>query len=220
MRDLSCAECLELCPDVALGIADAENRASLLSHVERCRSCRDELSSLSDVADLLCVLAPPVDPPRDFASRVVNAISPPSRPEPRARPSHRSYVRWLSVAAVVVLALAAGVGGWLAAGRASAPSATVDTAPLLSHHHSIGQVTMVPGQKPWLSVAIRFRTRSTVVRCEVENVEDGWWTIGTFVVHDGYGYWAAPLPHALAVRRAELVSPSGRVLAVASFAER
>jgi ferredoxin len=218
MRELSCAECLEVCPDVALGIADAESRANVLTHVERCRSCRDELSSLSDVADLLCVLAPHVDPPRGFASRVVYALSPSSRPEPRARPARRSYVRPL-VAAAVLLAAATGVGGWLAAGGGSGPSYTAEAAPLVAHHQSIGQVTLVPGDKPWMSVAVRLRAGTTVVRCEVENVRGAWWTIGTFVVHNGHGYWAAPLPHALSVQRAELVTSNGDILAAASFAQ-
>lgn len=219
MRELYCGECLELSPDVALGIADAEDRAIVLTHVERCRSCRDELASLSDVADLLHVLVPPVEPPRNFASRVVSAVSPPSRSEPHTPLSRRTYVRPLSVAAAVVLAAALGVGGWLAAGGGSSPSVTVQTAPLVSHHHRIGQVMTVPGEKPWISVAVRLPAGSTVVRCQVEGEKGGWRTVGTFDVYDGRGYWDARLPHGLLVRRAELITARGHVLATASLAQ-
>jgi hypothetical protein len=218
MRELSCAQCLELCPEVALCIAEAEDRADVLAHVERCRSCGDELSSLSDVADLLCELVPRVDPPFGFTSRAIDAISAPSQPEPFIPFSRRRHVRPLSVAAAVVVAAAIGLGGWLAAGGGSRPSVTVETAPLLAAHHTIGQVVTVPGGEPWISMTVHV-SATTVVRCEVEGAKGGWWTIGTFHVYDGHGYWAAPLPHALAVRRAELVTPSGRVLATASLAE-
>ncbi len=229
MRELSCSECKELCPDVALGIADAEERAAVLAHVECCRSCRDELASSSDVADLLYVLVPPADPPDGFASRVVDAISSsstsapsgsmstPSSPAPDNRFPRRSYRRPLSVAAAVVLAAAIGVGGWLAAGGGSAPTVVVRTAALVRHDHHIGQVTTATGDKPWISVDVRLGTGITVVRCVVEDADGGWRTVGTFDLHDGRGYWAAPLPHGVSVQRAELTTASGRVLASASL---
>lgn len=219
MRERSCAECLELCPEVALCIAEAEDRADVLAHVERCRSCGDELSSLSDVADLLCELVPPVAPPLGFTSRVTDAISESSRPEPLVPFSRKSLARPLSVAAAVVLAAAIGAGEWLATDGLSRPSVTVETAPLLAAHHTIGQVVTVPGASPWISVTAHLGASTTTVRCEVEGAKGGWWTIGTFHVYDGHGYWAAPLPHGLTVRRAELATPHGRVLATAFLAE-
>ncbi len=219
MRELSCGECVELCPEVALGVADAEERAIVLTHVERCRSCQDELTSLSDVADQLYVLVPRVDPPQGFAARVADGISSSSRPEPQAPRPRRRYARPLSVAAAVVLAAAIGIGGWLAAGGGSAPSVTVRTAALVSHGHRVGQMMVVPGKKPWISVAVRLRERTAVVRCQVEGEAGGWHTIGNFDVYDGRGYWVAPLPHGLSVRRAELVTARGDVLASASLAQ-
>jgi hypothetical protein len=216
MRDRSCAECLELCPDVALGIADAEERANVLSHVEGCRACRSELASLSEVADLLNVLVPPVEPPPGFASRVADAIAPLSTSASHDPVVRRRYVRPLSVAAAVVIAAALAVGGWLASGGGSAPSVAVQAASFVSGHHDIGQVTMVAGEKPWISVAVHLQGMA-VVRCEVENSKGRWGTVGTFDVYSGWGYWAAALPHDFAVRRAELITPNGHVLASASF---
>ncbi len=218
MRELYCDECLELCPELALGVADAEDRAVVLSHVESCRSCRDELASLSDVADLLSLLVPPVEPPRGFASHVVDALSLSSRPAPHTQRSRRARVRPLSVAAALVVAAAVGVGGWLASGGGGVtPSITEQTAPLLSHHRRIGEVTMVPGKKPLITVAVDLRTSAAVVRCQVESEGGSWHTVGTFDLYDGRGYWAAPLPRGLSFRRAELTTARGRVLATASL---
>ncbi|MGH8987260.1 MAG: hypothetical protein ACRDXC_01505 [Acidimicrobiales bacterium] len=217
MRELSCGECLELCPDVALGIAEAEERAAVLAHVERCRACREELTSSSDVADILCVLVPAADPPDGFATRVVDAISSVSRSAPDRRDPRRLYRRPLAVVAAVVLAAAVGAGGWLATGGGAPAQATAQTVTLLSHDHRIGQVTAVGGKRPWISVAVRLRTGSTAVRCEVEDADGRWWTIGTFEVRGGRGYWAAPLTHRASIRRAELITAHGQVLATASF---
>jgi anti-sigma-K factor RskA len=216
MSELACPECIELCPDVALGIADAEDRASVLEHIERCRSCRDELGTLSGVADLLGELVPPVEPPASFASRVVSSISRPSRAEQRAPSSRRSYVRPLSVAAAVVVAAAIGVGGWLAARGGSGPS-QVETSSLFSHDRAVGQVVVASGTKPWISVSVHVDTRSKAVRCEVEASNGAWRTIGTFDVYDGWGFWSAPLPSGVVVRRAELLTPDGKVVAAAAL---
>lgn len=218
MRELSCAELIELCPEVALGVADAQDRASVLAHVERCRACRDELGTLSDASDLLCAAVPPVEPPSDLAPRVVKAISRSSRDRSRPPSSRRSAVRPLSVAAAVVLATALGVGGWLATGNSTSPPSSVAMAPFFSAHRTVGQVVTVPGEEPWISVAVHLRTAVPKVRCEVESAGGRWQTVGSFDVYHGWGYWAAPLRHGTVLRRAELLTPAGKVIATASFA--
>ncbi|HTX62292.1 MAG TPA: hypothetical protein VMD28_01545 [Acidimicrobiales bacterium] len=218
MPDPGCHDCLDVCPDVALGVATAEDRAMVLTHVERCRSCGDELASLSDVADLLSVLVPAVDPPRGFTSRVVGAISSPTKPLAHAAPVRRALMRPVSLAAALVVAAGLALGGWLAARGSSTPSpSTVQTAALLSHDHRVGRVMLVPGGKLWMSVAVHLAASSTVVRCRVESDGGVWRTLGTFDVYDGRGYWVATLPRGFSVARAELTTTRGRVLASASL---
>lgn len=220
MRELSCTDCMELCPDVALGIADAQDRASVLAHVEGCRGCHDELASLSETADLLPLLIPSVEPSGGFAPRVVRAVSRSSRaePVPLVPPSHRRPVRLLSVAAAVVIAAAVGLGAWLAGGGSSGPSAPVESASLLAgHHRAVGQVMIVPAKKPWISVAVNLAGGGSDVRCKVESVNGNWQTVGSFELYRGWGYWAAPLPRGDVIRGAELLSSGGQVLATASF---
>jgi hypothetical protein len=99
---LHCAEARELAPEVALGIASAEDRARLLWHVADCAACREVLSELSALADDLLTLTPEHEPPAGFESQVLAQMG--DRP-PRRR-------RWrrvaLYAAAIVVAALVSG----------------------------------------------------------------------------------------------------------------
>ena len=99
---LHCAEARELAPEVALGIASAEDRARLLWHVADCAACREVLSELSALADDLLTLTPEHEPPAGFESQVLAQMG--DRP-PRRR-------RWrrvaLYAAGIVVAALVTG----------------------------------------------------------------------------------------------------------------
>jgi len=99
---LHCAEARDLTPEVALGIAPAEDRARLLWHVAGCAGCREVLSELSALADDLLTLTPEHEPPAGFESQVLAQMV--DRP-PRRR-------RWrrvaLVAAAIVVAALVSG----------------------------------------------------------------------------------------------------------------
>jgi Putative zinc-finger len=78
-----CEDVRELAPDLALGIADGEERAAALAHLSRCGECRRLLEQLSQVADELLIVAPVEEPPPGFESRVMGALG--LRPEPRRR---------------------------------------------------------------------------------------------------------------------------------------
>src|SRR5262245_6854787 len=115
-RSEGCEHVRELGAEVALGIADGEDRARVLEHVAECADCRRELERLSAVADELLVLGPEREPPAGFEVRVLGAIRP-RRGRRRWLPERRRWVRaWPAVAA----ALAAGLltaGGLLLAFR-------------------------------------------------------------------------------------------------------
>jgi Putative zinc-finger len=86
---MKCEEIRELAPEIALGIADGEERAEALRHLSACPECRRVLEDLSQVADDLLVLAPAQEPPAGFESRVVEAIG-------LQAPRRRRRARWLS----------------------------------------------------------------------------------------------------------------------------
>jgi hypothetical protein len=90
---MRCEEIRDLAPEIALGIADGEERAEALRHLSACAECRRVLEQLSGVADELLVLAPAQEPPAGFESRVVEALGL-ERP-PRRRRARRLSTRWL-----------------------------------------------------------------------------------------------------------------------------
>jgi Putative zinc-finger len=86
---MRCEEIRDLAPEIALGVADGEERAEALQHLSTCAECRRVVEQLSQVADELLVLAPAHEPPAGFESRVVDAIVP-------EQPARRSRPRWLT----------------------------------------------------------------------------------------------------------------------------
>ena len=102
--DAQCDEIRVLLPELALGIADGEDRSRALEHAATCADCRRELESLSTVADELLELAPAAEPPAGFETRVLGALHPDRR---RAR---RTFRRPFAFAAVALAAAAITAG--------------------------------------------------------------------------------------------------------------
>ncbi len=107
---MSCEQMRDLAPEIALGIADGEERADALRHLSECPECRRLVEQLSEIADELLMLAPVEEPPVGFESRVVDALGM-REPDRRRRPSWLTP-RWLAprlgpaLAAVAVTAAA------------------------------------------------------------------------------------------------------------------
>jgi hypothetical protein len=80
---MRCEQVSELAPELALGIAGGEERATALDHAAGCAACRQEVGELSEVADELLMLAPAQEPPAGFESRVLDRIG--ARPRRRVR---------------------------------------------------------------------------------------------------------------------------------------
>jgi hypothetical protein len=98
-----CAKIREALPELALGIADGEQRAVALEHVADCSDCRRELEELSRLADELVALAPEREPSRGFENRVLDRLDVPQR---RRRPARRRPRRLAFAAAVLAVAAA------------------------------------------------------------------------------------------------------------------
>ncbi|CAN5517318.1 hypothetical protein BH10ACT11_BH10ACT11_02540 [soil metagenome] len=96
--EMSCGHIHELVPELALGIADGEERALALEHLVACPDCSRYLDELSATTDELLLLAPQLEPPTGFEARVAEAITP-----PRSVPS-----RWRRPLVLVGTALATG----------------------------------------------------------------------------------------------------------------
>src|SRR5215475_15965457 len=105
--EMGCDQVRDLAADLAIGIADGQERDAALRHAATCPSCRRLVSELSSVVDDLLLLAPSHEPPPGFASRTVARISPPAargrrlgiRPAARRIPAGRRWLPRLAVAA-------------------------------------------------------------------------------------------------------------------------
>jgi hypothetical protein len=99
-----CAETWQTLPELALGIADGEERARALEHLPGCPGCQRDLEELSAIADDLLALVPEREPPAGFEARVLARLRAGQAP---ARPSRRRRFRQLGFAAAALAGAAA-----------------------------------------------------------------------------------------------------------------
>jgi predicted anti-sigma-YlaC factor YlaD len=218
LRERGCEQYSNELAELALGVLTGRERAQVLAHVESCPRCADELEQLSRVADTVVQAAPEMEPPLGFEVRLFEqmGVTDVRRRRRRLRPS-----RWATaVVGVAAAALAVGLGLSLTSsstptGTAQAPSPhRVTTAALVENGQTVGHVMIVSGDKPWMSMMLEDSMANGTVNCVVVTNDGVSHRVGTFVARKGYGAWIAPLHVDPAhVRAAEVVSPSGTVLA-------
>ncbi len=75
-RPAACGESEAWGAEMALGLLSGPERATGLSHLAACPSCREQVDDLARVADRLLLLAPEAEPPAGFESRVLAAVAP------------------------------------------------------------------------------------------------------------------------------------------------
>jgi hypothetical protein len=210
MRERGCEQYSGELAELALGVLTGRDRAQALSHVESCPRCTEELEQLSRVADTVVQVAPEMEPPIGFEVRLFEQMGvadvPPRR---RARPS-----RWVPVvAAAAIVALALGLG----LGLTSSPTPRVTSANLVEHGVTVGHVDF-GGTKPWMPMTLADSPAQGKVDCVVITNDGVTHWVGSFVARHGYGAWVAPLRvDPATVRTAEVVSPSGTVIATATL---
>ncbi len=221
VRERGCEQYSDDLAELALGVLTGRERARVLAHVESCPRCADELEHLSRVADTVVQSAPEMEPPLGFEVRLfermgVTDVRPRRR---RFRPS-----RWVPAAVgVAAAALVLGLGLGLTSSTAPTVAAKahrqqVTTAALVENGVTVGRVVTVGGNAPWMSMTLADSAVHGTVNCVVVTDDGVSHRVGTFVAHDGYGAWSAPLPvHPADVRTAEVVSPSGTVIATATL---
>jgi Putative zinc-finger len=106
--DSRCEETRALAPELALGVADGEERGRALQHLAECPECRGEVERLADVADELLLLAPRREAPVGFESRVLDEVLPSPRPR-RWRRTRLALVLAPAAAAAAAVAITLGV---------------------------------------------------------------------------------------------------------------
>ena len=223
VRERGCEEYGDELAELALGVLTGRERSRVLSHVESCPRCAEELEVLSRTADSVLQAAPDMEPPLGFEVRLfermgVTDVVPSRR---RLRTS-----RWVpAVVGVAAAALALGVGLSVTSSHstspnqaAQSPSRHVVTAALLSNGKTVGHVMTFGGDKPWLSMTLDDSNAHGTLRCVVVTDDGVTHAVGTFESRQGYGAWMAPLQvNPATVRTAEVLSPSGTVIATATL---
>jgi hypothetical protein len=233
-----CSEYSDDLAELALGVLTGRDRARVLSHVESCPRCADELEQLARVADTVVQVAPEVEPPLGFDVRLFEQMG--VRDDLRHRrgegaadgagEARRSRLpRWVpavltAAAAVVALGISLGVGLSSTSGPAPtrqahhAANGGVMTAALVAQGgRQVGRVA-IGGAKPWMSMTLADANVQGAVSCVVITHDGVHHWVGTFVAREGYGAWIAPLHVKPSdIRSAEVVSPSGTVIATATL---
>ena len=251
-NDMTCTELAEVAAELALGVLTGRERAMAIAHLDVCEACREDVRQLMATGEQLLELVPHAEPPVGFETGVLAHLGLPTpsdeptqplqavqprllnRPGagPRLRAPGRSRPgrlrRALSVAAVGLAVVVAGLGGWrigIAASPTTASSvANHETGPLASGnlltsaHASVGQVFLYSGSPRWVYMWVDLESGNESVTCQLVTASGQLHTLGSFQLADGYGRWGSPDPGNIGkVTGARLVSATGKVLATATF---
>jgi hypothetical protein len=224
---MGCEQVRELAPELALGIAEGDERGAALRHLGGCADCRQLVSELSSVGDELLLLAPAKEPPPGFESSVLDRLAEPRRLQPLAR-------RWRLVAGAAALVLVATLGGGsvylaTAGDRRLAESyqavlregqgSFFAAAPLQGPQGRVGTVFGYQGQPSWAMVSLR-PPLPAERRFQVQVLtRDGrYLAAGEAVLGGAKGTWGVQLPVDLsAVHELRLVGPDGRTAFAATL---
>ena len=205
---MRCEEIRDLAAEIALGIADGEERAEALRHLSTCTECRRAVEQLSQVADELLLAAPAQEPPAGFESRVVEAMGlQESQPRRRAR-ARWLTPRWLAPRLGPALATAAATAAALVAvyhddhqtaeryreTLSQAGGRYFQAEPLTDETGTRGGVAFgYEGAPSWLLVTVDPRHRAAIARAELVT-RDGRTIPLRSLELDPQGSWGGAIP--------------------------
>jgi hypothetical protein len=240
--EMGCDQVRELAADLAIGIADGQQRDAALRHAATCPSCRQLIAELSTVVDDLLLVAPSHEPPPGFAAQTLARISPPAarrrratRPGARYLPAGRRWLPRLAVAASIIAALAVGAGAVYQGTAADRRLADSYRAVLSQGHGSFftaatvrgpagtaGTVFGYQGNPSWLWVTVHL-PNAGAQRFDVQLItRDGrHLSAGTAVLGGTHDTWAAQLPMNLTnLAQLRFVAADGQATMVAHLNAR
>lgn len=230
--EMGCDQVKDLAPELALGIAEGQERVAALSHLSGCPGCRQLVSDLSSVGDGLLLLAPSREPPRGFESSVLARLDHPLH-ERRVLPLMRRR-RWVAIAAAAAVVLAALVGGlsvlWATADdRRLADSyqavlsqgqgAYFLAAPLQGSQGRVGTVFGYQGRPSWVMLTMEPSTHTDGrFRVQVVTRDGRYLPVGDAVIGRVERTWGAELPVDLSVvHELRFIGSDERIAFTATF---
>jgi hypothetical protein len=215
--------------ELALGDVTSEASERLTAHLTTCAECRDEYAALSDGVQHVLTATPALAPPAGFSGRVLAAMAAEkpgaSVTELRPVPRRRTFVL---VAAAIVLGLALGVGGTLAATTMRQKVVATDHVPvaaqlLNSKGEAVGSAGLATlDGRSYLLINITTGRPGASYECVLVGKDGTRTSGGSWSLTDEYGTgvasgsWLVPLtgdqPQSV-----ELVTKSGTVWSKGSF---
>lgn len=220
---IGCEQVGERVEELALGEVAEPERSSLLAHVAACGNCRRQLDGVLALTDSLLALAPAMEPPAGFESRVLARLGAAgARPGVDVTPD-RSRRRHLMVAAAILVLVAVAIGGF-AAGRRDQPTAAGSVAGegriVRADGTEAGSILLVTADRPYVLVSIDHpRPAAGSVSCRLLMPDGGAVAIGSWSYDDvKAGVWAAGIDaELLEAVGMELVGDDGAVVATATI---
>ena len=214
---MTCAELEALAAELALGTVSGAERAGALDHLAGCAACRELVEELAGVADRILLLAPVIQPPPGFESKVLARMGVAPAREARS-PRYRRLL--VGVAAVALVAGLSSAGAAWLAGEAERP-VEVRTALAADNEGRWRCRAVVYGDKPtWLVVSLD-RMDGSNNSYSVEALHAGSSSpvpVGSFTLDHGHGTLARPLDLPAAdLQSVRVLDSGGRVRYVMTF---
>ena len=183
---LECGGLREMAAELAVGALSGSERADALAHLSGCLVCRQLVGELTGVAEDLLLLAPELEPPPGFESRVLASL------EEQRRPVRRRLRSLAAVAAAVVLLAAGGAVVADVANDDRGPQPVRTALAISASGRSTCRVVVHGGDPASLVVSLdgpAGSTREYVV--EAQSSKGATVPVGRFALSDGRGQLAA-----------------------------
>lgn len=205
---MRCEDVQGIAAELALDELTGAERAAALAHLGSCAACRAEVADLAAIADSLLLLAPAVEPPAGFESRVVDRITPAASPR-----------RWWSrvAAAAAGAAIVGGITGFALRGSGSADD--LPAAAVLLDQGGVAAGSVVVADEPDRMTCVFEGERfGGGYRVEVVDADGDVADVGSFSFDEVPWSWTVELPvDAGDVRTVRVLSDDGTLRATAEI---
>ena len=203
---MTCDEVRAVAAELALDELTGAERAAALTHLGSCAGCRAQVADLAAVADSLLLLAPPVEPPAGFESRVVARIAP--------APPRR---RWPRLAAAAAIAAIVGAAAGFAVRGGDGTTLPAAAVLVDARGEAAGSVVLAEGPDRMTCVFEGERFGGGY-RVEVVDADGDVADVGSFSFEAVPWAWTVELPvDAEDVRTVRVLSDDGTLRAIADL---
>lgn len=197
---MRCEDLRELAPEIALGIADGEQRETAMRHLAGCDDCRHLLEEMSEVNDELLTVAPVAEPPVGFESRVIERLGLSRKPRRRRAVF---VMRRLAIPAAAAALTAGALVGYYHDDHVTA-SQYKDTLAAAGGSDFIAKPILDPagqragtafgyeGKPSWVMINVDPAYRDQVKSCELLTKDGRHMTLDWSAWHDGS--WGGSIP--------------------------